>query len=254
VIERALPLLAILTLAGTASAQARDDTARARALFEEASTAVAEGRLAEAQELFRESLALEPRAATAFNLAVALRESGAFAEALDTYEALLAGDYGELSREQRRDVRASIEETRASLGRVIVTVNGADDVLILVDGRTLQRVDDGARVEVVVDPGEHVVTARAADIRPIDEEVRVGRGESRNVELDLAPWATDETGHDETGDGGGLFSSPWPWIIFGAVVLAGAAVAIAVTVGSGEPEPQPLPDDLVLGRVSTLSF
>ncbi len=237
----------------TSGAAAQDDTARARALFEEASAAMASGRVAAARDLFSESLTLEPRAATAYNLAVTLRESGDLTEALSTYEALLAGDYGPLEAEKTREVRRAVTAVRRELGRLIIEVDGADEVLLRVDGRALETVSAGSRMEALVNPGDHVVTARAPRSEPAERQIVVESGQSLPISFDLAPPTEAPSSEEEVEDDASLFASPWPWIIFGVVALAGAAVAIAVTAAS-EPAPEPLPDDLVLGRVMTLSY
>jgi tetratricopeptide (TPR) repeat protein len=211
----ALSALSVLLAAHPrAHAQAANE-ARARTLFEEASAAMAEGRVADARDAFRTSLALEPRPATAFNLAVTLRESGAFRDALETYDALLDGAYGDLDPGRRTEVERMIRAVQRQLAHLVLTVEGADDVLLRVDGRAVEAVSSGGRVEVAVDPGDHVISARARGAEPVDEQVALEEGETRTVPFVLETIPEGDEPDDES-----VFGSPWPWVIFGILAAS----------------------------------
>ena len=222
----------------------------ARQLFARGEVAFAEGRLADARRLFRQSLDLHPHQATAFNLALAMREAGAYLDSDALYAELLDGRFGALDEERRREVAGLRAEVRARIGRLRVRVHGAARSEVLVDGRIVARAASSETTEAEVDPGEHVATARAADYLPVDETVHVEAGETVSIRLALtepigrAPIAVGPV------DSGG--ASLWPWIaLAAAVAVAGAAVTVLLLTGDDEPD---LPPDLVFGRATTLRW
>ena len=85
-------LLAILvSAAAQRPAHARaDDAEDARRLFEQAGEARRSGRLVDARDLLRRSLALHPSRATAFNLALTLHKKGDDQSAVEEYKKAIA--------------------------------------------------------------------------------------------------------------------------------------------------------------------
>lgn len=165
-------LLVCLLLSSSALAQEPD----ARALFEQANAATAQGRFADARDLYRRSLELEGNPATAFNLAVALTRTGEFVEAVQRFDALLEGEHGRISRAQQREVRNLQRDAERNVATLDVRLPPIDGLVVRVDG---QRVAGTSRV----DPGEHLVSVESPRHRPLEERVTLERGET----LEFAP-------------------------------------------------------------------
>ena len=157
---------------------------RARALFDEALAAIGAGRYDEAVESLRRSLELEPRSATAFNLAVALRGTGDLLAAEEVFRGLLEGRYGELDESRTSQVTALLTEVREQIGLLRIRVSGADDPVLTVDGEPAE-IGAGGTAEVRVNPGERNVLATAPERRPVRRTVEVVRGSEVDVELAL---------------------------------------------------------------------
>jgi hypothetical protein len=195
---RAVPVLfaALATLASASSSFAQDgaSAARARELFDQANQALGTGRFAEARDLLRESLALAPNVGSAFNLAVALRGTGEILEAVRVFDALLGGEHGALSRDQRSEAERLLRATRGEIAVLHVSASGAERIEIRIDGTRVGDVGPGDRLEHQVDPGEHVVTASAPRRETAEAPVTLDRGGSRRVELALEPSADARLG------------------------------------------------------------
>ncbi len=170
--SRAL-LIVLLLCAAPAFAQPEPD---ARTLFEQANEATAQGRFADARDLYRRSLDLEGNPATAFNLAVALTRTGEFVEAVERFDALLEGEHGRISRAQQREVRNLRRDADRNVATLAVRLPPIDGLVVRVDG---QRVEGTSRV----DPGEHLVAIESPRHRPLEERVTLERGETH----DFAP-------------------------------------------------------------------
>ncbi len=242
-------------------AAAQDMSAReeARALFERGREAQSENDLASARTLFLRSLELEPRAATAFNLAVVCGALGRVAEAHEHYEDLLTGEYGELREQQRAQVEDLAREVAERIARVRLVVTGASDVVLSIDDEEAESepLTDGVPRALVLDPGSHVLALRAEGRPPERRELELDEGETRELRVEFAatgPTTGGGGGRDDSEgevaeEGGGL---TWLWVTL-AVVAAGAigvGVFFAVDGASGGGR---LEDD-VFGVTETLSF
>jgi hypothetical protein len=117
-----LALTLALFTRGPSSARAQEEDARR--LFERGSAAVHDGRFADARVDLERSLALEARAATAFNLVVALRGMGQLVDTGPICEGLSAERYGPLSAEQRDEAQALCSDARAGVAHLTVNVTG----------------------------------------------------------------------------------------------------------------------------------
>jgi len=191
---RAIGLIALLGVAELgalgAAPRARADEPnpeRARALFGRATQALQAGRFAEARDLLRQSLALFPMAATAFNLAVALRGTGETLEATALFERLLGGEHGALTADRRAEIAELLRATRSEIATLRVEVEGARRVDVRVDGELVGTIDDGGRLRRRVDAGRHVVLASAEGMVTIEERVSVERGRVARVALRMQP-------------------------------------------------------------------
>lgn len=193
-VRRALLALTLLSLATPAVAQDAADRRRARQLFQEADGALSGGRFAEARDLLRRSLALYPHAATAFNLAVALRGTGEIRGSVEIFDQLLDDRFGELDGTQRAQAQSLRAETDAELGVLQITATGAPRVEIRVDGVRIGEIGDGGTLEWRVDPGPRVVTASAERRQTAERRLEVERGRTHEVEVALALTASAAEG------------------------------------------------------------
>lgn len=141
----------------------------------------------------RESLAIVPRPATAFNLALALRGAGRLRDAITQLDALLEGEHGALRPEQRGEAETLRREAAADLATLRIHAHGAPAIELRVDGERIERSVEGV-VETRVDPGEHVVTASAPDHATVERRVRVMRGAAAEIELVLGPLVDTRPG------------------------------------------------------------
>lgn len=140
------------------------------------------GRFAEASQRLLASLELAPRAATAFNLAVALRGTGDVLAASVRFERLLAGEYGKLTASSRQQAERLLTETRAEVAvltvRIRAQVPGAE---LRLDGVPVTRTEDA--IELRVNPGARTLTYVAPDHESLDQKIVLARGEHRAVEV-----------------------------------------------------------------------
>ena len=160
---RTIALLLMLVSTATNAQSARE-------LFEQANAATQDGRFADARDLYRESLALERNRGNAFNLAVALTLTGEFVEAERLFDALLEGTYDPLAPAQRRQVTRLRQEAADNVATLVIQLPRVAGLEVRIDGQRRSG-------EVRLDPGEHIVTVTSPRHRPIEEELRVRRGE-----------------------------------------------------------------------------
>jgi hypothetical protein len=177
------------TQTGDATGPTRAERTEARALFEQARTAIQEGRFAAARDLLRRSLELAPNPGSAFNLAIALRGTGELRSAVGTFEALLAGGHGELSPAQAREATDLMARTRAELAHLEVHVTGAPSVEVRLDGELVGEAPEGGTVRTEVDPGAHVLTASAPRRVPYEERLTIEPGATVVAHAELAASA-----------------------------------------------------------------
>lgn len=190
-----IPLLLVGMLPGVGLAQTRcRRPERARELFEAARVQAAASRMDDARVLYRQSQRLCPRVPTAYNLAVTLLSLGEIGEALALLEPLADGELGELGPEQRSAVVRLREEARASRATIVVQLEGAERATLRVGGRDAVEVAAGREHSIQVDPGRHLVHARAEDGRETEAEAEVRRGERRALRLTLPAPAGEPVG------------------------------------------------------------
>lgn len=149
----------------------------------------------------RRALTDDPRASTAFNLALVLESANELVDARTLYDRLLAGDFGELPEDKR--ALASERRTRltAGIATLRIGVRGAERADIAVDERARGTARAGEPVRVDLDPGEHTVRARTEDGLEEMADVSLGRGEVRSMTLAFAPDGAADGRGQGRGDG-----------------------------------------------------
>gem|GEM_PF-3244533 len=181
--------------ASTSSSAKGSDASGARELFGVALLRIQSGRFAEARDLLEESLALTPRAGTAFNLAVANRGAGDLLKARELLDELLQGKYGELSSSQEADARGLHSEIKSQIGKLQISVEGTTEAEVRVDGERAGVVRSGqGPLQVEVDPGRRLVSVSAPDYKEEEREVRVEPGEKVALAFALALTEEARTG------------------------------------------------------------
>lgn len=206
--------LALVVLAFALDAHAQED---ARALFEEGTAAIHDGAPRRAIALLERSLAIRARAATAYNLALALQLDEQLLAANAMCSALLSDAYGALAEDRRERARARCQQIASSIPRIHVrvdtvgTIDGPID--IQVDGETRVSLESG-ETEIPVDPGEHVVRASARGAMGETVRATFVAGDRRTIPLRLRG--------SEVGDGSRSTRRRRILGVVGGIVAAGA--------------------------------
>jgi hypothetical protein len=184
-----LLVLSSIVLGAPPVAAAGDDKRErdARVLFERAVKSLREGQFAEARDLLNQSLILEERPATAFNLGVAYRGTGESLRAIDVLRDLLAERYGKLEPAQRREVSVMIRDVEREVANVEITAQGADKIQIRIDGRHVGDLTSGETRTFRADGGERLISAFAVDHVTVEKRVRLDRGKRSRVSFTLRP-------------------------------------------------------------------
>jgi hypothetical protein len=160
--------------AGQARAQARTEVALAEALYRQARELSAAGNYAEACPKFAESYRLDPATGTLLNLAACHEAEGKTATAWIEYSDALAA-----ARRDNRAVRvkyaqermAAIEPKLSRLTLLVPPELDEPELELWLDGTPVGRAARG--VATPVDPGRHVVEAKAPGKKPLRMEVEV---------------------------------------------------------------------------------
>ena len=252
----ALPIAVVTLWTATALSQTRHapeaDQREAARLFEAATTHADRGETAEALDLFRRSLELYPTAATAFNLALTLHDTGRVVEAIELIEALTEGRYGDLPPDRLEQAAAQRRAYGAEVATLRIRVTGATSADVRVDGSRSGEATEERPLDVRVDPGPHVVTAQAGSVTR-ETRVDVRRGERKPVALAFripAP-AADEVGLDrepalsqmedlEDESAPTVFEEPWFWVIAGLVAVGAGVGAAFALQGGGDESQEPI--------------
>ncbi len=214
-----------------------------RALFERGTRAVEERRFADAQPDLERSLAIAPRAATAFNLVVALEGLEHLVHAGEVCARLLDGGFGELSAPQRVEADARCAGLRSRLAHLVVRATGDVPLEIRIDGRAVGSVAPGARLEAELDPGWHHVSASSTGRPTVERSVSLAEGD--RTELPIEAGANDDAGEDASsrviapGPAAGSDVGLIVGLVLGGVALVGGAVVLGVVLGTASPSPSP---------------
>ncbi len=168
--------LALLAFAeNVAHAQPAQDEALGRALFTEARTLMNEGKYAEACPKLEEGQRVSPGVGMKFNLADCYEKVGRTASAWAAFldAAASARLLGQAEREKAARDRAEVLERTLSKLKVEVPAESMVEGLeVTRDGTPVGRGAFG--VEFPVDPGEHVVVAKAPGFTPWTGKARLG--------------------------------------------------------------------------------
>lgn len=188
-----------------------DAVAEARALFDEGTRAVHEGRFREADVALSRSLELISHPATAFNLVVALRGLGAMVRASGVCARAL--ETAPLDVARASEAHALCDEVRSAVAQLTVRAVGATPFVLWLDGAIQAELSPGDERSLALDPGDHHLLALAEGLSR-EHEVRLPPGGSVTLELS-GP-------HPENVDVG---------LIVGVAAGSAAAIVVAVVIG-----------------------
>ena len=169
-----------------AAAQDAAELQEARDKFQKALALQTGGDWAGALALLKEVAAVRSTPQVRFNIALCEENLGQLVAAVGDYElaaadARLAGEHDVVEEAQRR-----LAELKGRIPKIVVTRGAnADTATITLDGVTLG--DQVIGKAMNVDPGPHVITARAAGFDSFRTTVRVDEAETQRVEVSLKP-------------------------------------------------------------------
>lgn len=237
----------------SASAQSSDPAARA---YQHGLEALRGARYGEAALAFEDSYRASPVPGVLYNLALAYRGAGRSQLAVETFARYLREGGAAVPADRRAAVERAIGELRVGLSTIECQVTPRDATLML-DGRVV--VCDGS---MLVDPGEHVVAARADGYLDAQETVRPTAGVTVTFRRELvrrpAPVVTPPvappvtvatvapppaprvlpTPHERPAQ---VESTPvyhrwWFWTAIGAAVVGGAVLAVVLANQTHDPQ------------------
>lgn len=180
---RSTPWLTLFVLGALCGLARAQDAAQAEQLFHDAKAAMAEGKLAEACDLFAASERLDASVSTLMNLGDCREKNHQYASAWEAYVAVERkargdGSYGKMA--EIAGQRAAALEPRLSY----LTINVADEVRV--EGLQVSR--DGAPIEpgawnraLPIDGGEHVISGRAPGVETWSTKVTVAPENDRQA-------------------------------------------------------------------------
>ncbi|MEO7330630.1 MAG: hypothetical protein ABI193_18795 [Minicystis sp.] len=158
--------------------------AAAEALFEEGKTLMAAGRIAQACPKFAESNRLDPGVGILLYLGDCYEKQGKLASAWATYKTAVTTAHARRQAERETTAQKLVAGIEPRLPKITVNVPAASRVAgleVLRDELVIGEPTWGTPLPV--DPGEHVVVARAAGREPWKGVVNVTEGKSASIEV-----------------------------------------------------------------------
>lgn len=157
--------------AGPAQAAPVHDPAAAEAAFAEARALMRQGKLAEACPKLEASFALDPALGTLLNLGDCFEKTGRTASAWVRYREAAAMAVQQNHREREAIARARVAALEPRLCKLVIRAPDRPDLEVVRDGVPLVHAAMG--LPVPVDPGTHVVEAKAPGAAPFSTHVEV---------------------------------------------------------------------------------
>jgi hypothetical protein len=178
-----------LLLATSARAQ---DATDAEVLFDAGLAKMKEGHYDKACPTIEESFKIEPLPGTLFTLAECWRKAGKLTSALARYEEYLRNfehmSPGQKAKQRGRNALAqqAVDELKSTIPQLTIHLESKAPV-----GTVVER--DGVRIggpmldkPLPVDPGEHMISARAPDGRRVEKKLSLAIGQRKQVDLVLS--------------------------------------------------------------------
>ncbi len=206
-----------------------------------------------AREAFARAYALYPRPLTLLDLAGAQAHTGHLVDAAESYRRFLREATAPPASDHREDARRALEQIEPRIAHVRVVVTGlAPSDAVRLDGAPFPAAALGAPFPV--DPGAHEVTVERESAPLHRASFEAGEGASQDVtllvpEVRAAPAPAVEpppaarapspflqpvpAEAPKAEEGGHVWSSPWFWVIAGAVVTGGAVTGGVLAAHAG---------------------
>lgn len=201
-------LIAVFALAPAARAQSSSDQAAAEALFKQGRDLMASGQYSEACPKLAESERLDPAPGTLLNLATCYERNGQIASAWVTYkEAATAARKADQTERARlaTEKAAALEPSLPMLTIVVPPASDVPGLEVRRDGEMVGHAEWGAPIPL--DPGPHVVEARAPGRQPWQGQAPVLAASAKaSVEVPLLAPLPEAT----PGSPGGMSSTTAP--------------------------------------------
>jgi hypothetical protein len=172
--------LSAIAAASSAHADVAERRAAAQALFDEGRRLMSDAAYSAACAKFQASYELDPGLGTLLHQADCYEKVGRLASAWSTFELAIgiADERADVERGRVARVRAAALEAR--LPRISIELASlAPDTEVLIDGHALPEASIGALLPL--DPGEHLVEARAHRHRSLSRVVELREGETPQV-------------------------------------------------------------------------
>ena len=154
-----------------ASAEGPHDSMAAEAAFSEARALIRQGKFAEACPKLEASFALDPALGTLLNLGDCFERTGRTASAWVRYREAAAMAVQQNQRARETIARDRVAALEPKLCRLVVRAEGRPQLEVLRDGVPIAAAAIG--LPVPVDPGPHVIEARAPGAAPFSTQIEV---------------------------------------------------------------------------------
>jgi hypothetical protein len=204
------------------------DPAAAREQLKLGYTLAQEGKCGEAVPHLAESLRLDPRAITLINLADCEEKTGKLTSAMthwvDARTRAQVENNGPIQEEAER--RAKELDPRLPRLKIVLATTAPENATVERDGIVLGAPSLG--IPLPLDPGVHTIVVRAPGRREGAASVTIAEGETKQVEVDVAPGAAPPGARSAAGDAKGS-----PVNVLAIAGLGGAAVALGVGLVTG---------------------
>jgi hypothetical protein len=165
------------------------DKGMAEALFRAAKDLQAQGKLADACPKFAESHRLDPKPGTILNLATCHELEGRTASAWADYAEAVTFAARAHQVEREKLARSKVEELGKRLSYVTFRFPDVKELIVLLDGKALTTAAAGTRVPI--DPGEHLLDARAPGKTSWTGHVKIETGPGEQTVV--VPMLADES-------------------------------------------------------------
>src|SRR6185295_135348 len=142
-----------------------------------------EAKYTEALAEFERAYEIAPHPLVLYNIAGCHRELSHYAEAVSYYKRFLAITNEKVPAPRLAAAQDELDSILARIARVNVTISPAiDGVIVAVDGNELSKFES----PLLLPPGDHKVTARAAGRRDAERNLHLASGDDLNIDLVLA--------------------------------------------------------------------
>jgi len=216
----------MLLVGRPAYAQSPADIALARDLFKEGADFAQKGQWNEARQRYEKSLALKRSPRTLYSLGVAYRNLRRFVEALESYRAFLVEPKKEDDKPYEQLARDAIAELETQVARLDIKVVPHEEdlkMIVTIDGFIVP--DAAYGYPRLVDPGTHMVVARAEGYQDATQSVTVAEGAKLDVLLRLEPVFKAPI------QGSGPRKTEVPVLPTALIAGGSAAFAVGLTIG-----------------------